>query len=49
MSNPITALQRLGIGLRAIVWFHKQNPAWKIESIKWTRTLATPEHLTGTL
>lgn len=35
--------------LPAISILQQQNPAWKVESVKWTRTLATPEHLTGNL
>jgi hypothetical protein len=32
-----------------IAILQQQNPAWKVESVKWSRTLSTPEHLTGTL
>jgi hypothetical protein len=39
----IAALVVLGILLQ------QQNPAWKVESVKWTRTLAAPKHLTGKL
>jgi hypothetical protein len=27
----------------------KDEPGWKVESIKWMRTIAAPEHLEGTL
>jgi hypothetical protein len=39
----IAALVVLGILLQ------QQNLAWKVESVKWTRTLAAPERLTGKL
>jgi hypothetical protein len=27
----------------------KREPGWKVESVKWMRTIAAPEHLEGRL
>lgn len=43
MARPV---RRRGQRVMAIM---QREPGWKVESVKWMRTIAAPEHLEGRL